>query len=110
MTETNEGPIFQMDGETGDLINLSPEFHGQPIPEGYHIEGIVYCKHIMPDGEVCGQALRFRKKDKKWVHVYSPAYEPYGEFLKRTDHPAELGKTIDWVVRDKKRKRKEVKI
>lgn len=51
---------------------------------------IYYCK--------CGQAVRFRKKDKKWVHIYSPSYEPYSEFKERTNHPIDIVGKKEWIV------------
>ncbi len=45
----------------------------------------------------CGQAVRFRKKDKLWVHFgYNRAYESYADFLKRTNHPIEGVDVKEW--------------
>lgn len=43
-------------------------------------ETIFYCE--------CGQAVRFRKKDKTWIHYgWHKQFEPYSWFLDRTNHP-----------------------
>lgn len=52
-------------------------------------EIIHYCK--------CGQAVRLRKRDNIWVHYgYHRQFEPYSEFLERTNHIVEIVKSIDW--------------
>lgn len=39
----------------------------------------------------CGQAVRFRKKDNKWVHYgWKSMNETYKDFLDRTNHEIEF--------------------
>ena len=46
----------------------------------------------------CGQAVRLRKRDNKWVHYgYKKMHEPYAEFLDRTAHPVEVTESKEWV-------------
>lgn len=48
-------------------------------------ETIYYCE--------CGQAIRLRKKDNTWVHYgWKRAFETYGMFLERTNHPINVSK------------------
>ena len=47
----------------------------------------------------CHQVIRYRKKDKKWVHTgYNRIHEPYSWFLERTNHPIDESKifNINW--------------
>ena len=35
----------------------------------------------------CGQAVRLRKRDNKYIHIgYNKIHEAYSEFLERTNH------------------------
>ena len=55
------------------------------------LKTIYYCK--------CGQAVRLRKKDNKWVHYgYNRIHEPYSEFLERTNHEVEINNSVEWEV------------
>ena len=46
----------------------------------------------------CGQAVRLRKRDNKWVHYgYKKMHEPYAEFLERTAHPVEVTESKEWI-------------
>ncbi len=61
-------------------------------PEWRNLKTIYYCK--------CGQAVRFRKRDKKWVHQgYNRIHESYEDFLKRTNHPVEIADKKLWLKR-----------
>ena len=52
---------------------------------------IYYCE--------CGQAVRLRKKDNKWVHYgYKKMHEPYADYLERTNHPVKIAGQKEWVI------------
>ena len=52
-------------------------------------ETIYYCE--------CGQSVRLRKKDNKWIHYgWHKQFEPYELFLERTNHPVKVVKHKVW--------------